>query len=153
VVRNYTVGAGSQLSDSWNVATTYSLSVYGPNGFIRYFNGSIGANAAYLNVTSAYLTENGGSISWSITNVGSAVANVQVVNAYTGNTSSANLEPNQTLAEVWNLAKFYGWYDAVITVGQDSTFNYRLAGHVETGQDSYSDPAMGGLVTLQTDPT
>jgi phospholipase C len=149
VVRNYTVGPGSQLSDSWTVATTYSLSVYGPNGFVRYFNGSIGASAAYLNVTSAYLIQNGGSISWSITNVSSAAADVQVVNAYTGNISSANLQPNQSLAEVWNLAQFYGWYDLIITVSGDPTFQYRLAGHVETGQDSFSDPAMGGLVTLQ----
>jgi hypothetical protein len=31
----------------------------------------------------------------------------------------------------------------------DPTFNYRLAGHVETGKDSFSDPALGGLVTLK----
>ena len=29
------------------------------------------------------------------------------------------------------------------------TFNYRLAGHAETGRDSFSDPALGGLVTLK----
>jgi phospholipase C len=149
VVRNYTVGPGSELSDSWNVTTTYGLSVYGPNGFVRYFNGSIGASAAILSVSSAYLTANGGSISWTITNSASTVADVNVVNAYTGNIASANLQPNQTLSEVWNLAQFYGWYDVVITVSGDSTFQYRLAGHVETGSDSYSDPAMGGLVTLQ----
>jgi phospholipase C len=155
LVRNYTVQPGLTLSDSWNVTTTYNLSVYGPNGFVRYFNGSIGASAAYLNVTSAYLTDNGGSISWSITNVGTAVADVNVVNAYTGNVSSANLNPGQTLAEVWDLYEFYGWYDVVIAVPstQNPTLLYRLAGHVETGQDSYSDPAMGGLVTLQTNPS
>jgi hypothetical protein len=29
------------------------------------------------------------------------------------------------------------------------TYECRLAGHVETGDDSFSDPAMGGLVTLR----
>jgi hypothetical protein len=28
-------------------------------------------------------------------------------------------------------------------------FKYQLAGHVEPGQDSFSDPAMGGLVNLR----
>jgi hypothetical protein len=30
------------------------LSVYGPNGFVRYFNGSIGSRAAALDVRSSY---------------------------------------------------------------------------------------------------
>jgi phospholipase C len=45
--------------------------------------------------------------------------------------------PNATACALWNL---------VVTVAEDSTFNYRLAGHVETGKDSFSDPALGGLV-------
>jgi phospholipase C len=51
-------------------------------------------------------------------------------------------------AEV-RLDEFFGWYDLIVTVAGDSTFNYRLAGHVETGQDSFSDPALGGLITLK----
>jgi phospholipase C len=46
-----------------------------------------------------------------------------------------------------SLDEFFGWYDLIVTVAEDPTFEYRLAGHVETGQDSFSDPAMGGLVT------
>ncbi len=42
LVRTYTVEQGEQLTGTWNVGSTYSLSVYGPNGFVRYFNGSIG---------------------------------------------------------------------------------------------------------------
>jgi len=30
----------------------------------------------------------------------------------------------------------------IVTVAGDPTFNYRLAGHVETGPDSISDPAL-----------
>jgi len=47
------------------------------------------------------------------------------------------------------LQEFQGWYDLVITVEQDPTFEYRFAGHIETGRESISDPAMGGLVTLK----
>jgi hypothetical protein len=37
----------------------------------------------------------------------------------------------------------YGWYDLVITVEGDPGFEYHFAGHVETGEDSISDPAIG----------
>jgi phospholipase C len=37
----------------------------------------------------------------------------------------------------------------MVTVAGDPTFEYRLAGHVETGKDSFSDPALGGLVSLK----
>jgi phospholipase C len=39
-----------------------------------------------------------------------------------------------------------GWYELVITVDGDSHFEYRFAGHLENGDDSISDPLMGGLV-------
>ena len=39
--------------------------------------------------------------------------------------------------------------DLIVTIGGDPSFEYRLAGHVETGQDSFSDPVLGGLVTLK----
>jgi len=48
-----------------------------------------------------------------------------------------------------NLVRFHGWYDLIVTVAEDSAFHYRLAGHVETGKDSFTDPALGGLVTLK----
>jgi phospholipase C len=52
LVRTYTVEPGKQLADTWNVASSYDLSVYGPNGFVRYFKGSIGSGAAALDVFS-----------------------------------------------------------------------------------------------------
>jgi hypothetical protein len=42
-----------------------------------------------------------------------------------------------------------GWYDLIVKVSGDASFRYQLAGHVETGKESISDPALGGLVTLQ----
>jgi phospholipase C len=42
-------------------------------------------------------------------------------------------------------ARFANQY-AAITVDEDPDFEYRFAGHVETGSDSISDPAMGGLI-------
>jgi len=150
-VRYYTVEPGKTLAGTWNVASPYNLSVYGPNGFVRYFNGSIGSSAAVLDVSSGY--DSGGdcgSIKWSITNVAAKRAQVSVLDAYTGNLSSQVLQPNESFEDEVSLHQFYGWYDLIVTVEGDSTFEYRLAGHVETGKDSFSDPALGGLVTLKS---
>jgi phospholipase C len=46
------------------------------------------------------------------------------------------------------LERSYGWYDFRITTGSDSSFQHRLAGHLETGRDSMSDPAIGTVQPL-----
>jgi len=150
VVRWYTVEPGKMLSGTWNVASSYNLSVYGPNGFVRYFKGSIGSTAAYLDVSSTYNSaQNGGAINWTITNLGGNQVEVTVLDAYTGNVSTRLLQQRQSFEQGQSLNQFYGWYDLIVSVTEDPTFQYRLAGHVETGSDSFSDPALGGLVTLK----
>ena len=149
VVRTYTVEPGKQLSDRWKVISSYALSVYGPNGFVRYFNGSIGSGAAALDVSSAYNRGGSGSIAWTVTNVATGPVLVNVLNAYTGDFVDHVLQPGESFENKLSLKKFHGWYDLIVTVAEDSTFNYRLAGHVETGKDSFTDPALGGLVTLK----
>jgi phospholipase C len=149
-VRFYTVEPGKTLHGTWNVASSYHLSVYGPNGFVRYFNGSIGSGAAALDVRSSYDVEgNHSSIAWKITNVAAKQAQVTVLDAYTGKASLRLLQPQETFADELSLGQFHGWYDLMVTVAGDPTFEYRLGGHVETGKDSFSDPALGGLVSLK----
>jgi phospholipase C len=146
-VRTYTVEPGKHLSDTWSVSPSYDLSVYGPNGFVRFFRGSIGGAA--LDVSSKYGTEDRGSIDLRIKNVSATQADVSVLDAYTGHVTAQSLQPGGSFENESELEQFHGWYDLIVTVGGDSTFKYRLAGHVETARDSISDPAMGGLVTLK----
>jgi len=148
-VRNYTVEAGKQLEGAWSEASSYSLSVYGPNGFFRLFQGSTGLQAAALAIASRYNRAKRGSIESRITNVTAKQAVVKLVDAYTGESITQLLFPGQTFENVLTPTKFHGWYDAVVTVEGDPTFQYELAGHIETGQDSFSDPALGGLVALK----
>ena len=148
LVRNYTVEPGKYLEDSWNASPSYNLSVYGPNGFVRYFNGSVGPKTANLDVSSMYETDDRGSIQWTITNLASTHADVSVLDGYTGKVSTRLLHPNETFEDELSLDRFHGWYDLIVTVNGDSSFKYRLGGHVETGKDSFSDPALGCLVTL-----
>src|SRR6202040_1493841 len=67
--RTYTVEPGKRLQGTWTFASTYSLSVYGPNGFVRFFNGSVGSGAAALDVDSDYGDGASGSIELKITNL------------------------------------------------------------------------------------
>jgi phospholipase C len=148
-VRNYTVEAGKTLSGTWTVSGSYGLTVYGPNGFTRYFKGSIGGGAAVLNVNSEYGIDDEGSVVLSILNAGSQKATVTVLDAYSGEKTVRALGPGGHAEGEVSRGRFGGWYDFVVTVAEDPSFQYRLTGHVETGRDSISDPAMGGLVTLQ----
>ena len=42
----------------------------------------------------------------------------------------------------WSLSDSHGWYDFTLSAG-DGKFLRRFAGRLETGKDSYCDPAMG----------
>src|SRR5262249_35432917 len=146
-VRNYTVEPGKTLTGTWNVAGAYQISVYGPNGFVRLFNGSVVSVAAALDVRVKYGKGGGrASMECTIENAGDT-AEVSVVDAYTRSVSIRKLSRHATIVEKLSLDRFFGWYDLMITVAGDPTFQYRLAGHVETGSDSFSDPALGDLVS------
>ncbi len=149
-VRAYTVESGKSLSGTWNASSVYGLSVYGPNGFLRQFNGSNDRSAAQLGVTATHGFGGCGSFALQIANLTENKASVRVTDAYTGKILPAFFTGRgDEIVYDWSLDEFHGWYDLVITVAEDPTFEYRFAGHVETGLESISDPAMGGLVTLK----
>ena len=149
-VRAYTVESGKSLSGTWDISSVYGLSVYGPNGFLRQFNGSNDSSAAVLGVTATHGFGGCGSFVLQIANLTENKASVTVTDAYTGKIVPAFFtRQGEEFVYDWSLEEFQGWYDLVITVEQDPTFEYRFAGHIETGRESISDPAMGGLVTLK----
>jgi phospholipase C len=150
-VRMYTVEHGKRLDATWNFVSQYDLSVFGPNGFARYFKGTVGAFTAALDIHARYEKDDHGSIELRITNVSHSKTTVIVLDAYTGDKDLRLLLPGQTFENEQRLERFFGWYDLIVKVNEDPTFEWRLAGHVETGRDSFSDPALGGLVTLKTD--
>ena len=147
----YTVGAGDDLADSWNFRTShetaYDLTVYGPNGFMRAFKGGLtGHGKANLAVQTVYEPSHD-AVTLNITNVGERLDNLRIANAYvggqTGHTVHA-LAPGDTLTRRYVLDASFGWYDLTITVDSDRGFQQRFAGHLETGKDSASDPALSG---------
>ncbi len=144
--RNYTVGPGQQVEDTWAVTLlgrSYDLSVYGPNGFLREFKGSVGSSTnANLTLTSTYNTSSAG-ISLSITGNGGKTGVVFLQDAYTGVVINQLLVEGQPATRYLPLTTTSGWYNLIATFDQDPSFSQQLAGHVETGLDSISDPAIG----------
>jgi phospholipase C len=55
--------------------------------------------------------------------------------------------PLGSIEEPWILAASHHWYDLTVTSNDDSSFIRRLAGHVENGRTSISDPAAVAPVT------
>jgi phospholipase C len=148
--RTYTVSPNTGVSDTWDYETLnlsqYNLLVFGPNGFYRVFTGSFGTNAAALQAQIVYDIPRKG-IHLEITNAGSAQTQVRLLDYYTKQTTQRSVEPNQGFTEFWSLEKFHGWYDITIEAETDSTFQTRLAGHLEAGKDSMTDPAFAGSLT------
>jgi hypothetical protein len=106
------------------------------------FKGSLqGRDNAHLGVRANY--DNDPGITLEIRNQGHETSRVRIYNAYTKETIAHHLRPDRDLVWHWSLDASFGWYDLTIEVESDSSFRQRLAGHVETGKDSMSDPALG----------
>jgi len=144
----YTVGAGAHLFDTWAISSrglsAYDLSIYGPNGFLRQLKGSVqGRDKANLVVRSTYDVHGDPGITLDVHNRGVEGGKVRIYDAYAKQTIVHFVAPGKTLVWHWSLENSFGWYDLTIEVESDSSFKQRLAGHVETGRDSMSDPALG----------
>ncbi len=145
----YTVGKGASVSDTYaitgNNLTAYDLEVFGPNGFFRAFKGSVtGTGKANLSVHTSFSQEDN-SITLSGANRGHGMVTVNVTNGYTGNVVSNAVESADDFEKTLSLQGTHGWYDFTITVAEDATFKYQVAGHLETGAESFTDPAIAAV--------
>ena len=147
VPRSYTVEPNKSLFDTWNLGAigvpNCDLSVYGPNGFLRAFKGTVaGLRTSQLGLQTDY-DEKDGDITLVITNLSSKTAKVFVLDKYTNSTVPLTINPSATVSSRQSLSQSFGWYDLVITTDLDASIEYHFAGHVETGRASISDPALG----------
>jgi phospholipase C len=152
IPRRYTVGAGDELGGEWDVRAdggAYDLWVLGPNGFHRHFIGDLGRRqkrTAEPEVRVDYDTRRGG-LRLTLRNRGHVHCTFRVLsNAYQHRWEplvvrvGAHEDRDHFLA----LHHSANWYDfTVLVVGLDA-YSRRLAGHMETGRHSLSDPGLGG---------
>ncbi|MBX6381037.1 MAG: phospholipase C, phosphocholine-specific [Thermoflavifilum aggregans] len=153
---DYAVKAGDLLTDEWPLDSfenkIYHLRVYGPNGFFREFMGN--ANDPSLKITCEYergrLRKNKltGNIALTISNQDTAQSHQVTItdNAYKNKPISRTVPAGGEVTVILDLKKSHQWYDFTLTVNGNKLFAKRYAGRVETGAETFSDPAMGRVV-------
>ncbi|HEX3844685.1 MAG TPA: phospholipase C, phosphocholine-specific [Steroidobacteraceae bacterium] len=145
--RRYTIGAGHRLPDFVPLprGRKLAMTVYGPNGFVRKVSAD---GSAPLEVTAR--AEPHGNIRLRLRNVSDRALTAHVRDeAYGQGERTIALEPGKTAEWPCELQASHHWYDLSVSTGHHQ---WRLAGHVETGQESYSDPASGAPVLSLSDP-
>jgi phospholipase C len=148
--RSYAVEAKKRLTDelALDADGSYRIAVHGPNGFLRGFAGKAiaphGSNndSAVPEVTEAYDVANG-SIELRLENDGKSACTFTILNAYDGRIVAHKVAGGKSTDVYVDLRALHGWYDLRVTVDTDASFERTLAGHVETGSSSVSDPALG----------
>lgn len=135
--RRYTVEARKTLASEWP-AGAYDLFVLGPNGFHRRYRGEeAGVSLAFAAVgrkARLKLLNVSGQTQFVTARPGAYEDKIHVIH-------SAEIPPAQAREFVWDFAPTSGWYDLKVKVGD---FEQRLAGCIEDGSPTTSDPAMGG---------
>jgi phospholipase C len=147
--RRYTLEAGKSLGGAWETAGqggAYDLWVLGPNGFHRHVMGDARTPEPQVSVTwdraRSVLT-----VSLRDTAGGPILV---TPNAYGAvhQPWRAELQPGDAASRAWPLKATGGWYDLSVTRPGAPAYLRRLAGRLETGADSISDPAMGGPAVM-----
>jgi phospholipase C len=147
----YTVEAGKSLANTWDTSDDqgrYDLSVFGPNGFLRHYRGVASPSAAVdLDIDVSYDVDDYALIV-RVTNQARTTCRVTASSLYGRDTWSEVLPRGKAVERRLPLKLTFGWYDLTITTDTDTYFVRRIAGHLENGDDSVSDPALGGLGSL-----
>lgn len=154
--RRYTVEAGKALDDLWTPLATdfgaYDLWLLGPNGFHRQIAGRLGlldGRAADPEVQARHDAASG-ELRLVLINRGASPCRFVIAeNAYReGPPRRIDVAANGRTTLRLDLRDSGRWYDVSVTLdgdrATDQAFVRRLAGRVETGAPSISDPAMGG---------
>ncbi|MET3133225.1 phospholipase C [Oxalobacteraceae bacterium GrIS 1.11] len=144
----YTVEAGKSIEGEiwhWD-GPAYELSVHGANGFLRQFKGAVkpAAGGARPELRTNYDTATGG-MRLILSNLDGLLPCAFTVtdNAYGVAPVSYSVAAGQMLGLDCALDASFGWYDFSVSSDADGQWLRRVAGHVETGLPSRTDPLLG----------
>jgi len=140
------VKAGDRINDRIDLKEfehgDYDIEIHGPNGFMRAFRGS--AADAGIGIRLSY-PESGIVLEFSH-NQKTPIAARIVDNAYKSfGPINKDIDPGVTKVNL-DIQSSKGWYDFSFFMKGNDRFEWRYAGHVESGKPSISDPFMGGEV-------
>ncbi|MGH2644540.1 MAG: phospholipase domain-containing protein, partial [Chitinophagaceae bacterium] len=154
-LRNYALVAGDKLTDEWNLSDhreDYHFLIYGPNGFFRELKGN--HQDPSISVFCEYERKRlndkkpTGNIMLQLKNIDVHQEHILKIidNAYKNPVINKTLKPGETADILLSLNNSHGWYDFSILVKDKHHFIKRYAGHVETGEPSFTDPLMGRVI-------
>ena len=138
IPRRYTIEAGKSLQDTWHDQEAYDLWLLGPNGFHRAYRGHL--QQPQVEVAARDIN---GAIVLTLINRTPIAATVSIDKCpYTQSGPwTVDLASGSTHEQRFDTQKQGGWYDITLHAAQG--WMRRLAGRIETGRDSISDPLLG----------
>jgi phospholipase C len=147
IPRRYAVEPGKSLEDVWmsvDPQSRYALWVLGPNGFHREVAGAVGEGSpsAGLEVEVIYDPE-GGFIGLRCKNDGAVARSFVLTHGAYSDDPPATVEvaPGDVEERRFDVSANGLWYDLAVTASDDPGFLRRVAGRMEDGNPSVSDPA------------
>lgn len=152
---SYAVAGNDKISDQLALSDFenehYHICVSAPNGFFRQFEGDktdpqIRINCGYENA-GLLSKKPTGNIELLIENEGDHQIELIIRdNVYnSSNSRTVTVAPRIRIKALMDLQKSSGWYDFSLSVKGNSIYSKQYAGHVENGEDSITDPYMGGM--------
>ena len=151
IPRRYTVEPGRQLQGAWTPASSgaYDLWVLGPNGFHRHFVGNARRVAAAAQANPEVIVsynKSYGDLVIDLVNSGSVPCTFVVeATRYFSDPAATHTVPARSQQRIYRSLNDSGrWYDFTVKVQGQAEYRRRVAGRLENGLPSISDPTMSG---------
>ncbi len=147
---NFAVKAGDRLEYQWDLAKfegdRYTFELHGPNGFYRKFSGEKGTAAiqAAVGPELRALTQAAtGKLQLKIKNNSDQRVTVSVESLnYEKYDTTRDIAPAEEVILILDIEKQGNWYDIAVKLKGDSSPVIQLAGRLETGVESTTDPLL-----------
>lgn len=138
IPRRYSLAAGTRMTDGWaSHDGHYDLWIMGPDGFHRHFFGNGGTPLLVKMSQNGKLT---------FGNLGHESHEISIIDKSYGKPDlSLKIVGGKTALLHDEVMHDHGWYDISIVA---HAMDWRFAGHIQSGRDTHSDPAMFGTAHL-----
>ena len=146
----FTLAPGQKYAAGhWNQAGRalgpYDLTVHGPNGFYRRFAGDTSRPQPLVTVAADARSRLVVGLSASKPGLVTARMDEAYPLAEGEAARTVALRSKGLVRSIWDLRGSDHWYDLTLTLADDPSFTQRLAGHLETGRVSRTDPGIGRM--------
>lgn len=148
---SFAVKSGDEIDYQWplqnfSVGNKYDLRLHGPNGFFRCFkgNGKDPLRVQFSAELNRLTKKPTGKVKVEIANISGNKVSVKIADkSYGAQAVEKVLAAGASETVLFDVSSSYHWYDFEIAVQGNKNFYQQFAGHIETGNSSFTDPLMG----------